>query len=139
MRGENAFKRVDGGDADVTFNVRSVPDSHRQEGSFKKFHDRGTLLNVITVEPSVPLDLDQAEGGLELQFPVPDDAAVGSDESRCLRIVSGMQVLSVPDISQVDAEAEFVDFCKPQLLWQDTDQEAQCACAINVLLTYTPV
>ena len=132
MRGENAFKRVDGGDADVTFNVRPVPDSHKQEGSFKKFHDRGTLLNVITVEPSVPLDLDQAEGGLELQFPVPDDAAVGSDESRCLRLVSGMQVLSVPDISQVDAEAEFVDFCKPQLLWQDTDQEAQCACAINV-------
>jgi hypothetical protein len=50
--------------------VQPVPDSLQQQGSFKIFHDRGTLKNLINVEPADPIEITGQ--GLELQFPVPD-------------------------------------------------------------------
>ena len=54
----------------VSFSVQPVPDSLQQQGSFKIFHDRGTLKNLINVEPADPIEITGQ--GLELQFPVPD-------------------------------------------------------------------
>lgn len=41
------------GPGEVSFAVRPVPDSHRQEGSFKRFQDDGSLMGLVTVQVAV--------------------------------------------------------------------------------------
>ena len=54
----------------VSFSVQPVPDSLQQQGSFKHFHERGTLKNLISIQPADAIEITAS--GLELHFPVPD-------------------------------------------------------------------
>jgi hypothetical protein len=58
----------------VSFSVQPVPDSLQQQGSFKNFHERGTLKTLINVEPTDAIEITGQ--GLELQFPLPDGMPV---------------------------------------------------------------
>ena len=129
---DKAFRRIDNGTGEVAFEVRPVPDSHRQEGSFKRFEAEGSLMGLVTVEPTVPIELDQ-EGGLELHFPLFDDAAVDVDSAMCSRLVSQMLVLSVDDIGMVDEPPVFVGHCRPALMWEEAGADrGNCSCSVNV-------
>jgi hypothetical protein len=124
------YRRYDNKTDPVSFSVRPVPDSHRQEGSFKGFNDRGSLLSLVTIEPSVPIELD-LESDLQLLVPVMEDASTDCDLDTCSQIVSGLQVLSVDDIGELDAEPDFVDYCTPALIGE-VGGRGNCSCSATV-------
>lgn len=53
MRAGTDKSSVSGRPGEVSFTVRPVPDSHRQEGSFKNFQDEGSLMGLVTVEVDI--------------------------------------------------------------------------------------
>lgn len=130
MTSDKAFRRIDNRTGEVAFDVRPVPDSHWQEGSFKRFEDEGSLMGLVTVEPTVPIELDE-QGGLELLFPVLDDAALDVDRAMCSRLVSQVLVLSVDDIAMLDQEPEYVGHCRPALMGEEGGR-GNCSCSVNV-------
>jgi len=124
----------------VRFKVNAVSDSLQQRGSFKQFHERGTIRSIVTVEP---LDLIQiVQEGVQMQLALPEDAAVDVDITMCAELVQGMQVISVQDASSLDKIPMFVQFCTPILVFMPVAQpttstssplvKGVCSCAIDL-------
>jgi hypothetical protein len=71
-----------------------------QQGSFGKLFQSGALVgSLITIEPSAAVDVI---GGMSLDIPILDQSA-STDPAKCALLLKSLQMLSVNDISDVNA------------------------------------
>ena len=84
----------------VNFSIAKVSDSLVQQGSFGKLFQSGALVgSLITIEPSAAVDVI---GGMSLDIPILDQSA-STDAAKCALLLKSLQMLSVNDISDVNA------------------------------------
>jgi hypothetical protein len=84
----------------VNFSIAKVFDSLVQLGSFGKLFQSSALVgSLITIEPSAAVDVI---GGISLDIPILDQSA-STDLAKCALLLKSLQVLSVNDISDVNA------------------------------------
>jgi len=116
-----AFARADNGTAGVNFTVGPVASSLVQNGPFRKYFNAGTMMSQpVLIEPSAEVVIN---GGFVLEFVVVDDSIV--NETMCLRVLSGLSVVTVTDMTRFDAEVELVATCQRGKL-------DNCSCAVNL-------
>jgi len=112
----------------VNFSIAKVSDSLVQQGSFGKLFQSGALVgSLITIEPSAAVDVI---GGMSLDIPILDQSA-STDAEQCARLLKNLQMLSVNDISDVNAVPTSMGNCSKGEL-----EGGSCSCCLLLLLVY---
>ena len=110
----------------TNFTFVDVPDSVRfSEKVVKKFGER-VKAPMITIEPSEEVDFSQP-GGIELEFPVLDEAAQESSVV-CNALLLKLRAYKIDNILNATEDWAEMGRCKPAR-WSG---EAECICKVNV-------
>jgi len=119
---DNAFRRADNGTGAINFTFSPVPDSLINNGAFANFVTLGALVTtLVQLEPSAELVI---VGGFLLEIPI---SGADGNETLCnlILIENNLQMLKVPDITNISSNTELAGMCS-------RGPSESCTCGVNI-------